>query len=154
MPIVSVGSLWLSYVVWDTHTHTQAHTPLLTHHKEARCLRSFEVSLSWFWYITGDADPSLHANPFIIGPLRCLPRSTQVCLIPSWTSLPWLCLKAYSLNTVEIMLMRQSCFSWQPFNNSWKSVECSFLASIKRYLYIKAKKLKMNWVCVVAHQSR
>lgn len=76
--LTSANSLyWLNLIVLcglgstQTHTHMHWHT-MLSHQKEACCSRSFEVCLSWSSYVTGDTDPPLHANPFVIEPLWCL----------------------------------------------------------------------------------
>lgn len=64
-------------VMWSgihTHTHVCRYTdtPCLPSISRHAVSRSFEVCLSWSSYVTGDTDPALHANPFVIAPLWCL----------------------------------------------------------------------------------
>ena len=82
-----IAPIWLCCVCGGAHTHTHTHTRVQTHwhamltrHEEACWSRSFEVCLSWSSYVSPDTDPSLHANPFVIEPLRWLsaPRSSTL----------------------------------------------------------------------------
>lgn len=110
-------------------------------------MRSFEVFLSWFSYVTGEADPSLHANPLrhstpVVPSWLCLLRSdlSQGLLCPDLDQpglapSQGLCTK-YSEDNVM--------FSCEAFSNSWKvsrPISFFFLPRLKFYSYIQSQEI-------------
>lgn len=161
VPIVSIGSIWLSYVVWDTHIHKHTeiywHT-MLTHHKEACDSRSFEVSLSWFSYVTGDTDPSLHANPFVIEPLWCPPSLHSSSLLYPDLDQPGLALfqglhTKYGQDNVNETVMFFLTTVQQQLEKCWDQNHVCL--GLNKMLFIHQSKetkeeWQTNWACLVA----
>lgn len=142
---------WLNLIVvmWSgIHTNTHMYADTHTHHAYPSSGGTlFEVT--WGLCQLVFICQWRHGSSVARKPLRHRTHVVlflaPVCSSPTRTSPPWLRFQACTLNTVKILLTRQSCFFWPQFNNSWKSVKTkiiSCLASIKCYSDIKAKKQK------------